>query len=230
MSSLKELKERVYEANMELSRKELVIRTFGNVSGIDRGRELIAIKPSGVPYGELSPEHIVLVDLEGTVVEGGLNPSSDTKTHAVLYRNFSTIGGVVHTHSPYAVSWAQAGRKIPVYGTTHADQTHLDIPCTPLMSDEQIKGDYEHETGLQIIRTFEHLSYEQVEMVLVGGHGPFTWGVTAEKAVFNAVILEALAEMALLTEQINPQAKRLKQSLINKHYQRKHGPNAYYGQ
>jgi len=230
MGQYDELKQRVYQANMDLHRKKVVIYNFGNVSAIDRERECVAIKPSGVPYDDLNAEDMVVLDLNGQVIEGELKPSSDTQTHLVLYFHFPTIGGVVHTHSPYAVSWAQAGRKIPVYGTTHADQTHLDIPCTPLMSDEQIKGDYEHETGLQIIRTFEHLSYEQVEMVLVGGHGPFTWGVTAEKAVFNAVILEALAEMALLTEQINPQAKRLKQSLINKHYQRKHGPNAYYGQ
>ena len=215
---------------MELPRQGVVIYNFGNVSGIDRERGAIAIKPSGVPYDVLKPEDMVTLDLEGHVIEGDLTPSSDTKTHLVLYNNFPNIGGVVHTHSTYAVSWAQAARPIPVYGTTHADQTHLDIPCTEFMTNEMIQGDYEQETGRQILAAFENISYEEVQMVLVAGHGPFTWGVTPEKAVFNAVVLESLAQMALLTEQINPQVGRLKQSLIQKHYQRKHGPDAYYGQ
>ena len=215
---------------MELPRQGVVIYNFGNVSGIDRERGVIAIKPSGVLYDALKAEDMVILDLEGHVIEGDLTPSSDTKTHLVLYNNFPNIGGVVHTHSTYAVSWAQAARPIPVYGTTHADQTHLDIPCTEFMTDEMIQGDYEQETGRQILKVFENISYKEVQMVLVAGHGPFTWGVTPEKAVFNAVVLESLAQMALLTEQLNPQVGRLKQSLIQKHYQRKHGPDAYYGQ
>ena len=215
---------------MELPRQGVVIYNFGNVSGIDRERGVIAIKPSGVLYDALKAEDMVILDLEGHVIEGDLTPSSDTKTHLVLYNNFPNIGGVVHTHSTYAVSWAQAARPIPVYGTTHADQTHLDIPCTEFMTYEMIQDDYEEETGRQILKAFENISYKEVQMVLVAGHGPFTWGVTPEKAVFNAVVLESLAQMALLTEQINPQVGRLKQSLIQKHYQRKHGPDAYYGQ
>ncbi len=225
-----ELKHRVYEANMELPRAGVVIYNFGNVSAIDRERGVIAIKPSGVMYEDLEPEDIVIVDLDGRVVEGRLKPSSDTKTHLVLYRHFPNIGGVVHTHSTYAVTWAQACRSIPVYGTTHADHLHLDIPVTELMSDEAIALDYEEETGLQIVKTFEHISPDEVPMVLVAGHGPFAWGPTPEKAVYHAVILEELAKLALLTEQVNPQTPRLKEALIQKHYQRKHGPNAYYGQ
>jgi len=215
---------------MELPRQGVVIYNFGNVSGIDRERGVIAIKPSGVLYDALKAEDMVILDLEGHVIEGDLKPSSDTKTHLVLYNNFPSIGGVVHTHSTYAVSWAQAARPIPVYGTTHADQTDLDIPCTEFMTYEMIQDDYEEETGRQILKAFENISYKEVQMVLVAGHGPFTWGVTPEKAVFNAVVLESLAQMALLTEQLNPQVGRLKQSLIQKHYQRKHGPHAYYGQ
>ncbi|MBN1480786.1 L-ribulose-5-phosphate 4-epimerase [candidate division KSB1 bacterium] len=230
MSKYDDIKYRVYQANMELPRQGVVIYNFGNVSAIEREQGIIAIKPSGVMYDDLKAEDMVILDLTGTVVEGTLRPSSDTKTHLVLYKNFPGIGGVVHTHSTYAVSWAQAARPLPVYGTTHADQTHLDIPCTDFMSDAMIQGDYEEQTGLQIVKAFENLSYEQVEMVLVAGHGPFTWGKTPEKAVFNAVVLEALAHMACLTEQINPKVTRLKESLIQKHYMRKHGPNAYYGQ
>lgn len=230
MSKYDDIKYRVYQANMELPRQGVVIYNFGNVSAIDRELGIIAIKPSGVMYDDLNVEDMVILDLTGTVVDGALRPSSDTKTHLVLYKGFPSIGGVVHTHSTYAVSWSQAARSVPVYGTTHADQTHLDIPCTDFMSDAMIQGDYEEQTGLQIVKTFEKLSYEQVQMVLVAGHGPFTWGETPEKAVFNAVVLEALAHMAYLTEQINPQVTRLKESLIQKHYMRKHGPNAYYGQ
>jgi len=230
MTGFSKIKHRIYKANMELPRQGVVIYNFGNVSGIDREAGVIAIKPSGVMYDDLRSEDIVILDLAGNVIEGDLKPSSDTKTHLLLYNNFPNIGGVVHTHSTFAVSWSQAARPIPVYGTTHADQTHLDIPCTEFMTDEMIQGDYEEETGRQILKTFENISYKEVQMVLVAGHGPFTWGATPEKAVFNAVVLEALAEMALRTEQINPNVERLKESLIQKHYQRKHGPGAYYGQ
>ncbi|MDZ7291913.1 MAG: L-ribulose-5-phosphate 4-epimerase [candidate division KSB1 bacterium] len=230
MSKYDELKHRVYECNMALPKHGIVIHTFGNASGIDREQGLIAIKPSGVLYEVLKPEDIVIVDLDGRVVEGTLKPSSDTKTHLVLYKAFPKIGGVVHTHSTYAVAWAQAAKPIPVLGTTHADHTHLDIPCTAFMADDKIQNDYELETGNQIVTTFANISYEEVEMVLVAGHGPFTWGKTPEKAVYNSVILEELAKMALLTLQINPKTPRLKEALIRKHYQRKHGPGAYYGQ
>ena len=230
MSKYDDIKQRVYDANMELPRQGVVIYNFGNVSAVDRDEGIVAIKPSGVMYDVLKADDMVILDLAGNIIEGELKPSSDTKTHLVLYSKFPTIGGIVHTHSTYAVSWSQAARSIPVYGTTHADQTHLDIPCTAFMSDDMIRGDYEEKTGHQIVKTFANLSYEEVQMVLVAGHGPFTWGETPEKAVFNAVVLEALAKMALLTELIHPNVARLKESLIQKHYQRKHGPNAYYGQ
>lgn len=230
MSQYQELKRRVYECNMALPRHKIVIYNFGNASGIDRKEGVIAIKPSGVLYEALKVEDIVIVDLDGRVVEGALKPSSDTPTHLVLYRAFPNIGGIVHTHSTYAVAWAQAAQPIPILGTTHADHLHLDIPCTEFMPDERIQHDYEIETGHQIVKTFANISYEEVEMVLVAGHGPFTWGKTPEKAIYNSVILEALAQMALFTRQLNPQAPRLKDALIQKHYQRKHGPQAYYGQ
>jgi len=228
--TLKELKEVVCRCNLEIPQRGLAIYTFGNVSAIDRQRGVFAIKPSGVPYDLLKPEDIVVVDLDGRVVEGSLNPSSDTKTHLVLYQAFPKIGGITHTHSTHATAWAQAARPIPILGTTHADHLHLDVPCTDFMADERIRNDYEVETGRQILEVFEKISYEEVEMVLVAGHGPFTWGKTAEKAVYNSVVLEELARMALFTIQINPQAERLKESLIQKHYLRKHGPDAYYGQ
>ena len=227
---LDELKERVYEANMELVRKNLVIGTFGNVSGIDRDRGIIAIKPSGVPYEKLTPETIVLVDMKNTVIEGDFNPSSDTKTHTLLYRNFPKIGGVAHTHSPNATAWAQAMLPIPCLGTTNADFLPCDIPCTNVMTDEQIQGDYEEETGRQIIECFAGLSYETVEMALVACHGPFTWGETPEKAVNNSMILEELAKIARYTLALNPSADTIKQTLLDKHFLRKHGDNAYYGQ
>jgi L-ribulose-5-phosphate 4-epimerase len=230
MASLDELKERVWEANMELPRKNLVICTFGNVSGIDRDRGVFAIKPSGVPYGELTPDSMVLVDLDNTVVEGTFKPSSDTKTHTVLYRNFPSIGGVVHTHSTYATVWAQAQKPIPCLGTTHADYIPGEIPCTAVMSDEQIMHDYEEETGNQILECFRKRSYEEIEMVLVACHGPFTWGVTPEKAVYNSVILEELAKIALYTMLLDPDVQPLKNSLLSKHYNRKHGTDATYGQ
>jgi L-ribulose-5-phosphate 4-epimerase len=228
--SFAELKRRAFEANLELPRRGLVITTFGNVSVADRGRGVFAIKPSGVEYPALKPSDIVVVDMDGRVVEGKLRPSSDTKTHAVLYRSFEKIGSVAHTHSIYATAWAQAMKSIPVLGTTHADHLTVDVPCTRVMPKEAISGDYEVETGNQIVEAFRGLSYEEVEMVLVACHGPFTWGKTPEKAVYNSVILEELAKMAALTLGINPRTPKLKKSLLDKHYQRKHGKDAYYGQ
>jgi L-ribulose-5-phosphate 4-epimerase len=217
---------------MQLPKLGLVIFTFGNVSAADRTLGVFAIKPSGVAYDELSSEKMVIVDFDGKIVEGKLRPSSDTKTHALLYKQWDKIGGIVHTHSTYATAWAQSQRDIPIYGTTHADHTTLDIPCAPPMSDEMIKGDYEYQTGYQIIDCLKgrKLNYEDIEMILVGNHAPFTWGKTPEKAVYNSAVLEALAELAFLTERINPDAPRLKASLIKKHYERKHGPDSYYGQ
>jgi L-ribulose-5-phosphate 4-epimerase len=230
MPRFDELKNGVYESNLALVKHGLVLFTFGNVSGIDRQQGVMAIKPSGVDYATLKPEDMVVLDLGGQVVEGHLKPSSDTKTHLVLYNHFPDIGGIVHTHSTYAVAWAQAGKPIPILGTTHADHLHVDVPCTSMMSDELIQGDYEESTGRQILEAFADLSPQEVEMVLVAGHGPFTWGKTPEKAVYNAVVLEELATMAFLTLQVNPSAARLKPALVRKHYNRKHGPHAYYGQ
>ena len=226
----KELKEIACSCNLDLPKKGLIIETFGNVSAFDKAKGVFAIKPSGVDYEKLKPEDMVVVDLNNTIVEGKLRPSSDTKTHAVLYRNFPDIGGIVHTHSTYAVSWAQAMKSIPILGTTHADHLVTDIPCTDVMSEDMIQGDYEEETGNQIVQKFKNLSYREIEMVLVACHGPFTWGKTPEKAVYNSVVLEELARMALFTLQINPQTPHLKQALVEKHFLRKHGKNAYYGQ
>ncbi len=232
MSIYQSLKEECFEANMELPKLGLVVYTFGNVSAVDREKGVFAIKPSGMPYEQLKAEDIVILNFENEVLEGAMRPSSDTKTHAFLYKNWETIGGIVHTHSTYAVAWAQAQMDIPIFGTTHADHLTNDIPCAPPMSDELIAGNYEHMTGQQIMDCFEEkqLSYKEVEMVLIGNHGPFTWGKNAAKAVYNARVLEELAKMALLTRQINPNAPRLKDALIKKHYERKHGKNAYYGQ
>ena len=232
MSNYQDIKEQAYQANMQLPKLGLVLFTFGNVSAADRAKGVFAIKPSGVPYEDLSPEKMVIVDFDGNTVEGTLRPSSDTKTHAVLYKHWEEIGGIVHTHSTYGTAWAQAQRAIPIFGTTHADHLTVDIPCAPPMADEMIKGNYEYETGFQIMNHFESLglSYKEVEMILVGNHAPFTWGKTAEKAVYNSAVLETVAQMALLTEQINSQAPRLKDSLIEKHYERKHGAGAFYGQ
>lgn len=226
----RKLRELAWMGNIELVRRGLVVYTFGNLSVIDRDRGVFAIKPSGVPYEKLKPENMVIVDLNNKVVDGKLHYSSDTKTHSVLYRNFPTIGSVVHTHSTYAVAWAQTGKSIPIFGTTHADHTTMDIPCTGFMDDDKIKGDYEEETGNLIIECFKGISYKEVEMVLVAGHGPFTWGKDYEKAVYNSVILEKLAEMAFITLCIDKKTPRLKDSIIQKHYERKHGTNAYYGQ
>lgn len=232
MNDFEALKNECYEANRQLPELGLVVYTFGNVSVVDRERNLFAIKPSGVPYSRLRPEDMVIVDFDNKIVEGSLRPSSDTKTHAFLYKHWEKIGGIVHTHSTYAVAWAQAQRDIPIFGTTHADHLTLDIPCAAPMSDELIQGDYEHMTGQQILDCFsdKNLSYEEVEMVLICNHGPFTWGKDAQKALYNSRVLEELAKMALLTLQINPHAPRLKNSLIRKHYERKHGNKSYYGQ
>jgi L-ribulose-5-phosphate 4-epimerase len=231
-SSYKELKRESYEANMELEALGLVIYTFGNVSAVDRNNAVFAIKPSGVPYEQLKPEDIVIVDYENKVVEGKMRPSSDTRTHAYLYSHWDAIGGIAHTHATYSVAWAQAQRDIPIFGTTHADHLTADIPCAPPMRDELIQGDYEHNTGIQILECFrdKNLSYREVEMVLLGNHGPFSWGSDAAKAVYNSKVLEEVAKMACLTLQINPAAPRLKEALIRKHYERKHGDDAYYGQ
>lgn len=232
MSSFKELKRECYEANMKLPALDLVVYTFGNVSAVDRDKSIFAIKPSGVPYEDLTPDDIVIVDFDNNIIEGKMRPSSDTKTHAFLYKEWENIGAISHTHATYSVAWAQAQRDIPIFGTTHADHLTTDIPCAPPMKDEYIQGDYEHTTGKQILDCFQEkgLSYQEVEMVLLGNHGPFTWGKNADKAVYNSKVLEELAKMAYLTLQINPDAPRLKDALIEKHYQRKHGKNSYYGQ
>lgn len=232
MSKYDEIRLSAYEANMQLPKLGLVLFTFGNVSAADRGRGVFAIKPSGVPYDQLSPENMVIVDFEGNTVEGLMRPSSDTKTHAVLYKHWENVGGIVHTHSTYGTAWAQSQRNIPIYGTTHADHCTADIPCAPPMDDEMIEGNYEHQTGFQIINCLQEkgMDYQEMEMVLIGNHAPFTWGKSAEKAVYNSAVLEEVARIAYLTEQINPQVARLKAALIQKHYERKHGKDAYYGQ
>ncbi|MFM2258075.1 MAG: L-ribulose-5-phosphate 4-epimerase AraD [Bacteroidota bacterium] len=232
MSKYAHIMEEAYAANMQLPELGLVLFTFGNVSSADRDLGVFAIKPSGVPYEQLSPADMVIVDFEGNTVAGELRPSSDTKTHAVLYKHWETIGGIVHTHSVYGTAWAQSQRDIPIFGTTHADYNTVNIPCASPMSDEMIEGNYELETGFQIMNCFKErgLDYKEVEMVLVGNHAPFTWGKNADKAVHNSAVLEQIAKMALLTEQINPKAPVLKEALIRKHYERKHGPNNYYGQ
>ena len=231
-SMYKDLKQECYEANMQLNALNLVVYTFGNVSAVDRKNGVFAIKPSGVAYEELKPEDIVIVDFDNNIIEGNMRPSSDTKTHAYLYKNWPNIGGVAHTHATYSVAWAQSQRDIPIFGTTHADHLTADIPCAPPMADALIEGNYEHNTGIQILDCFKekNLSYEEVEMVLIGNHGPFAWGKNAAKAVYNSKVLEVVAEMAYLTLQINPNAPRLKDSLIKKHYERKHGKDSYYGQ
>ena len=230
MPDYKELRREAYEANMEIQHQKLAIYTFGNVSALDAAAGVFAIKPSGVPYEELTPEAMVLVDLEGRTVAGDLRPSSDTPTHALLYREFEGIGGITHTHSPHAVAWAQAMEPIPIYGTTHADHLTQEIPCTAVMSSEAIQGDYEIGTGKQILDAFRDINHREVEMVLVACHGPFAWGASAAKSVYNAAVLEELAKMAYLTRTIRPGTPRLAAALIDKHYQRKHGKDAYYGQ
>lgn len=227
---LEELKQQVYEANMELPRKGLVTYTWGNVSGIDREKGLLVIKPSGVPYEKMQPSHLVVMDLEGNKVEGDLNPSSDMWTHLELYRAFTEIGGVVHTHSPWATSWAQAGREIPCYGTTHADYFYGMIPCARSLTEEEIKEDYEKNTGLVIVETFKGQNPDYVPGILCTNHGPFTWGKDAAEAVHNSVVLEEVAKMAYRTEVLKENVKPAPQYLKDKHFFRKHGSNAYYGQ
>jgi L-ribulose-5-phosphate 4-epimerase len=232
MSNHTALQQEAFEANMQLPTLGLVLFTFGNVSVADREKGIFAIKPSGIPYAELTPEKMVIVDFDGNTLEGDLRPSSDTKTHAVLYKHWEKIGAIVHTHSTYATAWAQSLRDIPIFGTTHADHNTVDIPCAAPMDDAMIAGNYEYETGFQIMNCFKEkgLSYEEVEMMIVGNHAPFTWGKNGNKAVYNAAVLEQVAKMAWLTEQINPHAPRLKEALIKKHYERKHGVDSYYGQ
>lgn len=251
MSQYASIKDEAWEANREIPVRGLALYTWGNVSAFNPQKAVFAIKPSGVPYSDLRSEDMVIVDLDGTVVEGTLNPSSDTPTHAVLYREFAVNGGasirgIIHTHSTYAVAWAQAARSIPLFGTTHADHIQNAIPCTPFLSGEAVEKDYERETGNLIVEMFGNglsgtvdkydpnsrkaLSPDEVTMVLVGGHGPFAWGATAAKAVYNGAVLEEIARMALLTLQVNPASVLLPDYIVKKHYQRKHGAHAYYGQ
>ncbi|WP_283245084.1 L-ribulose-5-phosphate 4-epimerase [Wansuia hejianensis] len=229
---LERLKTKVYEANMELPFRGLVTYTWGNVSGFDRESGYMVIKPSGVKYEDLDPENLVVMDLKGNVVEGRLKPSSDTATHLELYRAFPEIGGIVHTHSVWATSWAQACRELPLYGTTQADYFYESVGCTRQLTDEEIAGDYEKNTGLVIVETLLARKIPPLHnpAVLVAGHGPFVWGSNAEEAVHNAVVLEETAKMALLTEQLSQSAKPLKAAIRDRHFYRKHGTNAYYGQ
>jgi L-ribulose-5-phosphate 4-epimerase len=231
-SKFSDIKEQAFLANKQLPELGLVLFTFGNVSVANRNAKVFAIKPSGVPYSELTAEKMVVVDFEGKTIEGNLRPSSDTLTHAVLYKEWKEINSIVHTHSTYATAWAQSLRSIPIYGTTHADHAILPIPCTQPMDDAKIHGNYEYETGYQIVDYLKSLTidYRELEMILVGHHAPFTWGTTPAKAVYNSAVLEELAKMAFLTEQIQPGASSLKSSLIKKHFERKHGPDSYYGQ
>ena len=229
---LEQLKQQVYEANMELPRRGLVTYTWGNVSGIDRESGLFVIKPSGVEYDELRPEDLVVLDLNGNKVEGKLNPSSDTKTHIELYKAFPELGGIVHTHSTHAVAWAQAGRDIPCFGTTHADYFYGPVPCARALTQEEIDEDYEKNTGKVIIEAFRGRNIQPMHVpgVVCSSHGPFTWGKDAAQAVYHAVVLEEVAKMALLTLQIDPNAAPAPQRIQDKHFLRKHSPNAYYGQ
>ncbi|SDD38012.1 L-ribulose-5-phosphate 4-epimerase [Paenibacillus sp. UNCCL117] len=227
---LERLKQEVWEANMDLPKYKMVTFTWGNVSGIDREQGLVVIKPSGVPYEEMKPEHMVVVDLEGHVVEGRLKPSSDTPTHLVLYRAFAGLGGIVHTHSPWATGWAQAGKGIPALGTTHADYFYGEVPCTRPMTGEEIQGAYELETGHVIVETFRNLDPLRIPGVLVHCHAPFTWGKDAHEAVHNAVVLEEVAKIASRTLALQPQTAPMDQRLLDRHFLRKHGADAYYGQ
>lgn len=229
-ASLKRLREEVLEANLELVRRGLVLYTFGNASGIARKEGIVLIKPSGVPYEKMRPEHLVATDLDGRIIEGDLRPSSDLPTHLVLYNSFPEIGGVVHTHSEYATAWAQARREIPCFGTTHADYFHGPVPVTQPMPKDEIAGEYEKNTGTAILRAFQGRSPAAIPGVLVANHGPFTWGKDASAAAHNAVVLESLARMALLTVTLNSQAAPIGSALHDRHYLRKHGSKSYYGQ
>ncbi|MBN2611644.1 MAG: L-ribulose-5-phosphate 4-epimerase [Bacteroidales bacterium] len=226
---LEELKLQVFKANLALVEHNLVIFTWGNVSGIDRDKKLVVIKPSGVSYEEMKPEDMVVTDMDGNIVEGKLKPSSDTATHLVLYRNFKNIGGIVHTHSEWATSWAQAGLGIPCYGTTHADYFYGTIPCTRRMKKKEIKGNYEEETGNVIVERFRKINPDDVPGVLVNNHGPFSWGKDPDNAVHNAVVMEEVAKMAFRTQVLGNDIP-IRQALLDKHFLRKHGSNAYYGQ
>ncbi len=226
---LNTLKQQVYKANIDLVKHGLVIFTWGNVSAIDRDKNVIVIKPSGVSYDNMKSDDMVIVDMEGKVVEGKYKPSSDTATHLELYKAFPEIGGVVHTHSTYATAWAQSGLDIPNIGTTHADYFSDDIPCTRDMTEEEVKGDYEKDTGTVIIERFKELNPVHIPGVLVKNHGPFSWGKNADDAVHNAVVLEQVAKMAFIAYQVNPNLT-MNKLLIQKHFSRKHGPDAYYGQ
>ena len=229
---LESLKQQVYEANMELPKRGLITYTWGNVSGIDRDSGYFVIKPSGVDYEELTPEDMVVLDLNGNKIEGKYKPSSDTQTHLELYKKYPDIGGIVHTHSPEAVAWAQAGRDIPLYGTTHADYFLGAIPCTRPLTAEEVNGEYEKNTGLVIVETFEERNIQPMytPAVLCANHGPFTWGKNAKEAVHNAVVLEEVAKMARNTEALNPNVQPASDAIKEKHFYRKHGVNAYYGQ
>jgi L-ribulose-5-phosphate 4-epimerase len=228
---LEELKKQVCKANLDLVKEDLVIQTWGNASGIDREHDLVVIKPSGVPYAGMQPEHMVVVSLEtGKVVDGNLIPSSDTPTHLMLYRAFKDVGGVVHTHSLYATAWAQARKGIPAYGTTQADYWHGEVPCTRALTPKEIQGDYEENTGGVIVERFEKLNPMQHPAVLVASHGPFTWGRDVNEAVHNASVLEFIARLAGETLRLNPKTKPMPSALLDKHFLRKHGPKAYYGQ
>lgn len=227
---LKELKQKVYEANMELPKRNLVTYTWGNVSGIDRDRGLFVIKPSGVSYDLLRPEDMVVMDMEGNQIEGDYRPSSDTPTHLELYLAYQSIGGIVHTHSVWATNWAQAGRSVPSYGTTHADYFYGEIPCTRSLTEKEIKTDYEKNTGLVIVETMNEKNPSHVPGILCRNHGPFTWGKDAAEAVYHAVVLEEITKMAYYTEAINPSIRQIPDVLMDKHFLRKHGEDAYYGQ
>lgn len=229
---LNALKEKVYEANMEVQKQNLIKYTWGNVSGVDRDQNLFVIKPSGVKYEDLRPEDMVVCDFDGNVIEGELNPSSDTKTHAALYKAYPEIGGIVHTHSPWATIWAQAGLDVPVYGTTHADTFYGSVPCARFLTQEEIEQDYEGNTGQVIIETFTErdLGVMDVPAVLLTGHGPFAWGKDANEAVVNAVVLEEVCKMNYYTLSLNENIKDLPKRVLDKHYLRKHGKDAYYGQ
>ncbi len=226
----RELKEQAWAANQEIPRRGLAMYTFGNASALDRGRGAMAIKPSGVAYEALGADEMVVLDLDGRVVEGKLRPSSDTPTHLVLYRALAGVGGIVHTHSTYATGWAQARLAIPIYGTTHADHLPEDVPCTAILADDAVERDYEIETGNQILACLGRRDPLQTPAVLVAGHGVFTWGASAEKAVYHAAVVEELARVAFVTRALDPQAARLPDRIIRKHFERKHGAKAYYGQ
>jgi len=232
MSLYKEIKSKCLNSNLEILNYKLAIFTFGNVSVIDRDKNVIAIKPSGIPYQQLDEDKIIILDLKGNVIEGDLNPSSDTKTHLYLYNEWGQINSICHTHSTYAVGWSQSLQDVPVYGTTHADHLTKDVPCTSPMEDSLIKGNYELNTGIQIVNHFNNhkLNPEEVQMCLVGSHGPFTWGTDEKESIYNSVVLEEVCKMAYLTRTINPDIGRIKNSLIKKHYNRKHGKDSYYGQ